>query len=119
MKIIGYITSAILIFFGVLFILGSGGDGGGGWGWVATGLILVSLGFVIVWFLSRKKEIAAGEENVSIKIDLPGEVNLKTMQCQSCGGSLTSKDIKLVAGAPMVVCPYCETSYQLTEEPKW
>jgi len=25
----------------------------------------------------------------------------------------------MVAGAPMVTCPYCHTSYQLTEDPKW
>ena len=29
------------------------------------------------------------------------------------------KDIKLVAGAPVVTCPFCGTTYQLTEEPKW
>jgi len=118
MKIVGYITSGILILFGILFILGSGSDDGGGWGWVWTGLILVGIGFVIVWFLSRKKAVA-GEQNISVNIDLPGEVNLETMKCQSCGGTLTSKNIELVAGAPMVVCPYCDTSYQITEEPKW
>jgi len=26
---------------------------------------------------------------------------------------------KMVAGAPVVTCPYCGTTYQLTEEPKW
>ena len=41
------------------------------------------------------------------------------MKCQSCGGTLTSDNIKLVNGAPMVNCPYCNTVYQLTEEPKW
>ena len=35
------------------------------------------------------------------------------------GGALTADNIKMVAGAPMVVCPYCGTTYQLTEEPKW
>jgi uncharacterized Zn-finger protein len=28
-------------------------------------------------------------------------------------------NIKMVAGAPVVTCPYCNTTYQLTEEPKW
>jgi len=41
------------------------------------------------------------------------------MKCKSCGGSLTMDNIKLVAGAPVVNCPYCNTTYQLTEEPKW
>jgi uncharacterized Zn-finger protein len=44
---------------------------------------------------------------------------MDTIKCKSCGGTLTANDIKMVAGAPMVTCPYCHTSYQLTEEPKW
>jgi uncharacterized Zn-finger protein len=28
-------------------------------------------------------------------------------------------NIQMVAGAPVVNCPYCHTTYQLTEEPKW
>jgi len=27
--------------------------------------------------------------------------------------------VEVVAGAPVVTCPYCHTTYQLTEEPKW
>jgi len=41
------------------------------------------------------------------------------MKCKSCGGVLSANDIKMVNGAPMVNCPYCNTVYQLTEEPKW
>jgi hypothetical protein len=120
MKIVGYISSAILIFFGVLFILGAGGEGGGGWGWVTIGLILVGIAFAIIWFLNRKKpQSGAKGQNVSVNIDLPGEVSLETLVCQSCGGTLTSKNIELASGAPVVVCPYCGTSYQLSEEPKW
>jgi uncharacterized Zn-finger protein len=25
----------------------------------------------------------------------------------------------MMAGAPVVTCPYCQATYQLTEEPKW
>jgi uncharacterized Zn-finger protein len=32
---------------------------------------------------------------------------------------LTSENIKMVAGAPVVTCPYCGSTYQLAEEPKW
>ncbi len=35
-KIIAYIVAGILVIFGILFILGSGGQGGGGWGWVLS-----------------------------------------------------------------------------------
>jgi redox-regulated HSP33 family molecular chaperone len=44
---------------------------------------------------------------------------MDTMKCKSCGGTITSENIQMVAGAPVVTCPYCHTTYQLTEEPKW
>lgn len=118
-RVIAYIGAAILILFGVLFILGAGGTEGGGWGWVGTGLILVLIAFVLIWFASRKKATAAGEQAVTLNIELPGNVSMDTLKCKSCGGALTSNDIKMVAGAPVVTCPFCSTTYQLTEEPKW
>jgi formylmethanofuran dehydrogenase subunit E len=54
-----------------------------------------------------------------VKIDLPGDTQIEEMKCRSCGGTLSSKDITLVNGAPVVNCPYCGTTYQLTEQPKW
>jgi uncharacterized Zn finger protein len=52
-------------------------------------------------------------------VDLPGDTKIEEMKCKSCGGTLTAENIKLVNGAPMVTCPYCNSVYQLTEEPKW
>jgi hypothetical protein len=120
MKIIAYIAAAILIFFGVLFIWGAfSPQGEVGWIWV--GVISVGIGFGLIWLAGRRKPAPAGAagENVTLKIDLPGDVNLDTMKCKSCGGALTTDHIKMVAGAPVVTCPYCNTVYQLTEEPKW
>jgi len=54
-----------------------------------------------------------------LNVDLPGDVNMDSLKCKSCGGTLTAENITMVAGAPMVTCPFCHTAYQLTEEPKW
>jgi hypothetical protein len=119
-KIIAYILAAILILFGVLFIWATFSPEGQ-IGWLVVGVISVGIGFGIIWIASRRK-VTGGEvggEGVSYNIDLPGDVNLDTMKCRSCGGSLTMENIKMVAGAPIVSCPYCNTTYQLTEEPKW
>jgi len=118
MKLIGSIAAAILIFFGVLFIWGAFGENGNP-GWIIVGLISAIIGFVIIFFVTRKKHAPATGEGVTYQIDLPGQVNMETIKCQSCGGVLTKNDIKMVAGAPVVTCPYCGTTYQLTEEPKW
>jgi len=119
MKIVGYIVAAILIFFGVLFIWGAFSSTGSP-GWIVIGLISTGLGLVIVFWVNRHAAAAVNSsQNVTYKIDLPGNVSMDTMKCKSCGGTLTSDAISMVNGAPMVTCPYCHTTYQLTEEPKW
>ena len=117
-KIIAYLSAAILIFFGVLFIWGAFSPQGSG-GWIPVGLVSVAIGFGLIWFASRRAPAGAGGDNVTLKIDLPANVNLDSLKCKSCGGALTMDNIKMVAGAPVVTCPYCNTVYQLTEEPKW
>lgn len=118
-RIIAYIASAILIFFGVLFTWGAfSPQGETGWIWI--GLISVAIGFGLIWFAGRQARAAAEkEQSVTLKIDLPGNVSMDTLKCRSCGGVLKPENIKMVAGAPVVTCPYCGTTYQLSEEPKW
>ena len=117
-KVIANIFAAIMIFFGVLFIWATFSPDGN-LAWIFIGLVSVAIGFGVIWFANRRKPIPGNGEVVSLNIDLPGDVNLDTMKCQSCGGALTMDNIKMVAGAPVVSCPYCNTTYQLTEEPKW
>jgi putative Mn2+ efflux pump MntP len=117
-KIIAYIAAAILIFFGVLFIWGAFSPEGST-SWIFIGLISVGIGLVLVWLAGRSKPTTADAGTTTLKIDLPANVNLDSFKCKSCGGALTMDNIKMVAGAPVVTCPYCNSTYQLTEEPKW
>ncbi len=117
LKIIGYIAAAILIFFGILFIWGAFSPSGQV-GWIIIGLISVAIGFGIIFFVSRKAK-AAETQNITYKVDLPANVSMDSLKCRSCGGTLGPENIQMVAGAPVVTCPYCHTTYQLTEEPKW
>jgi hypothetical protein len=117
-KIILFVIAGFALIFSFLFFLAAGGRTGGfNLIYIAAGL--AGVGFVLIFFASQMKSDKEAEQNVIVNIDLPGEVGMDTIKCQSCGGALTEKDIKLVAGAPMVTCPYCSTSYQLSEEPKW
>lgn len=118
-KIFAYIGAALFIIFGALFILGSGDPTrGGGFGWIFIGIILIAVGLALVWLASRKPKTTAAE-NATYKVELSGNVKMETLKCKSCGGTLSSDNVKMVAGAPVVTCPYCNTTYQLTEEPKW
>lgn len=115
-KIIAYIVAAITIFFGILFIWGAFSPSGSN-GWIIVGLISVGIGLALIYWAARRP--ASTSNDVTLKIDLPGNVGMDTLKCKSCGGTLSPKDISMVAGAPVVTCPYCKTTYQLTEEPKW
>lgn len=116
-KIIAYIVAAILIFFGVLFIWGAFGEGGQA-GWIIVGVISAAIGLGLIYWASRRPAQPT-QTTITYNVDLPGNVSMDTIKCQSCGGTLSKDDIKMVAGAPVVTCPYCGTTYQLTEEPKW
>ena len=130
-KVIGIIGAGLLILIGLgitcagIFYIWASFNPDADKGWLTAGvisaffgLIVLGGGIVLVISANRAKMAAAGQ-NVTLKVDLPANVSLDTMKCKSCGGSLTMDNIKLVAGAPVVNCPYCKTTYQLTEEPKW
>jgi DNA-directed RNA polymerase subunit RPC12/RpoP len=116
-KIIAFIVAGILIFFGVLFIWGAFSPQGST-GWIGVGIITVGIGLALIYFGSQVKA-KAGDTNVTLNIDLPADVKMDSFKCQSCGGALTMENIQMVAGAPVVNCPYCKSVYQLKEEPKW
>jgi DNA-directed RNA polymerase subunit RPC12/RpoP len=85
---------------------------------VLLGVIALVAGIVMIVIAARKTKSDTAQ-NVTLKVDLPGDTKIEEMKCKSCGGTLTAENIKLVNGAPMVTCPYCNSVYQLTEEPKW
>ncbi len=117
-KIVAIIAAVILILFGALMVLGATNAQAGSIGWLPIGIVLILVGLVIIYFVTRQSAKAA-DNNVTLNIDLPGNVSMDTLKCQSCGGPLEPKDIIMVAGAPVVTCPWCHTTYQLTEAPKW
>ena len=122
LRILAYIAAAILILFGVLFILGAfSPQSDNEWGWLLTGFILVGVGFVLIFIGAKVLQPRTPEQpqQVTLQVDLPGTVSMDTIKCQSCGGTLQAENIQVVNGAPMVTCPYCHTVYQITEQPKW
>jgi len=122
LRILAYIAAAILILFGVLFILGAfSHQSDNEWGWLLTGFILVGVGFVLIFIGAKvlQPRVPEQPQQVTLQVDLPGNVSMDTIKCQSCGGTLQAENIQVVNGAPMVTCPYCHTVYQITEQPKW
>lgn len=119
-----FLIGLCLFGYGALSVIGSTSAQGDS-NWLTFGL---GFGFVGVLFLAggagliyaaqrgSKTEVI---QQVTMKVDLPGETKIEQMKCRSCGGALKAENVKMLAGAPTVECPYCGTTYQLTEEPKW
>lgn len=113
MEIITYIISAILGFFGLMFVVGSQGS----LIRIIVGIILFVAAGVLI-YLTRVRPIKEEVTHIQ-KIDLSGDVNLEQLKCRSCGGALSKDNIEVKAGAIFVECPYCSASYQIEEAPKW
>ncbi len=119
-----FLIGLCLFGYGILSVLGSTSSAGGsnwlsfGLGFGLVGVLFLAGGAGLVYAAARagKTEVV---QQVNMNLDLPGETKISQMTCRNCGGALKPENIKMVAGAPMVVCPYCGTTYQLTEEPKW
>jgi len=126
LSILGLIVACILIFFGVLFIWGAFSPEGDT-GWVTIGIVTAGIGLVLVavgvgmllYIRSRKAKEEAGPQEIIQKIDLTGDVDLEKLKCRNCGAELDQESITVKEGAIFVSCPYCGTSYQMVEEPKW
>jgi len=126
-SVILFLIGGVLLIFSVLFMLAAFSpdqpDSLLFVGLIMAVIALVCIGGGIALVFAARKQTApaaaGGPGNVSLNIDLPGKVSLDTMKCTSCGGVLSSDNIDMAAGAPVVNCPFCGTSYQLTEEPKW
>lgn len=120
--VILFLLAAGGICLGGFLLLGAAGGAQGVTGLGTAGVLfgmLALLGGIVLIILAVRKTKQDTAQNVTLKVDLPGATKIEQMKCQSCGGTLTADNIKIVNGAPMVNCPYCNTVYQLTEEPKW
>ena len=107
-KIILAVAGVALLFTGLVFVIG---------GRPVTGAVMLGIGvFLIIYGLRKPKT-----RDVVIKreLELSGDINLEGMKCNQCGGTLSSENVSVKAGAVFVSCPYCSSEYQIEEAPKW
>jgi len=119
-----FLIGLCLLGYGALSVIGStSSQGSSNWmgiglGFGAVGVLFLAGGAGLAYAGMRgtKEEVV---QQVTMKVDLPGDTKISQVTCKNCGGALKPENIKMVAGAPMVECPFCGTTYQMTEEPKW
>jgi len=111
-KALGYLSSAAIIFLGVIFLLASAYAISR----LFVGAILTALGLgiaVLTW------KAGVGQPSVKYEIQTPGTLKVDSIKCPNCGAGLDPLKMQLKAGVPSIKCPYCGNEFEVTEEPKW
>ena len=117
--ILGGIAAAVLFFFAVIFALASsyiGLTAQAAQSRLLTSGILFIVGLAViagVYYVTRKPK------TVIQQLEISGQMKAAQIKCPNCGGIINADQIKIVSGVPYVKCPYCGTTFEVTEEPKW
>jgi DNA-directed RNA polymerase subunit RPC12/RpoP len=112
--ILGAIAVAVVFFLAVMFALAASVQS------TTTRLITSGFLFVIgvaiivgIYYTTRKPK------TVIQRLEVSGKMAAASIKCPNCGASVDVKQIKIVSGVPYATCPYCGTTFEVTEEPKW
>jgi len=117
--VLGAIASAVLLFFGFIFLWSAGSAALTSQQQVmrmVEGIISIIAGFVIVYVayvFSRKPK------TVIHQVELSGQMKAAALKCPNCSASVDANQIKIVSGVPYATCPYCGNTFEVAEEPKW
>ena len=117
--VLGAIASAVLLFFGFIFLLSAGSENltsGQQILRIVEGAILLIVGSAIAYVayvFSRKPT------TIIQQVELSGQMKAAPITCPNCGGSVEPNQIKIVSGVPYATCSYCGTTFEVAEEPKW
>ena len=117
--ILGAIAAGVLFFFAVIFALASSYQGLTAQT-AQTRLITSAFLFIIgvaiivgIYFVTRKPK------TVIQRLEISGQMQGAAIKCPNCSASIDANQIKIIADVPYVKCPYCGTTFEVTEEPKW
>jgi predicted Zn finger-like uncharacterized protein len=112
--VLGGVAVGVLFFFAVIFALASSVAASSTR--LITSLLLFIIGIAIVvgiYYTNRKPK------TVIQQLEISGQMKGAPIKCPNCSASINADQIKIVAGVPYVKCPYCGTTFEVTEEPKW
>ena len=99
------LLAAAGICVGGFILLGASGGAQGVTGIGSAGMCIGAfalIGGIVLIILAVRRTKQDTAQNVTYKVDLPGETKISEVKCKSCGGTLSAKDITLANGAPMV-----------------
>ena len=117
--VLGGIVVAVLFFFAVIFALASSAQSIP----VQTAqtrlaisgmLFIIGLAVIVgIYYVTHKPK------TVIQRLEVSGQMKGAAIKCPNCSASIDANQIKIVSGVPYVKCPYCGTTFEVAEEPKW
>ena len=109
-KAIVYIIAAVLVFFGLVFIIS-----------VNLGTIYLVIGLVFIGIAAGLLIAVRDRKPIEIKqtVNVTGPIKGTYVKCPNCGANVDPMTAKVIEGKPYVTCDHCGTRFELTEEPMW
>ncbi len=117
--VLGAIVVAVLLFFGVIFTLSAGAAGLSGEQRtirIVEGVIMLAAGTAIAYVTYV---FARKPTTIIHQVELSGQMKAAPIKCPNCSAAVDANRIKVVSGVPYATCPYCGTTFEVAEEPKW
>jgi len=119
--VLGVIVAAILFFLGLIFVISAGAQTLQNQPQqqalrLIEGAIMLIVGSAIAYAayaFSRKPT------TIINRVEVSGQMKAASIKCPNCSASVDADSIKIVSGVPYATCPYCGTTFEVTEEPKW
>jgi DNA-directed RNA polymerase subunit RPC12/RpoP len=110
LRIVTYLVSAVLIFFGLVFVIS-----------VNLGPIYFLVGLVFLAVAGVFLLLARAKKPLEIKqtLEVTGPLEAKALRCPTCGASLDPAKAESLDGKLFVRCDHCGNRVELTEEPTW
>jgi len=110
LKIVAYLVSLVLIFFGIVFIISTNL----GIAYFFEGLVFLVVAGLIGFAVRERKPI-----EIKQIVTVTGPVKIKEVRCPNCGAIVDATKAEVHDGKPYVTCTYCGNKFELTEEPTW
>ncbi len=112
--ILGAIGVAFLFLLGLLFAMAASIEQ------TTTRLIVSFALFLLGFALAYATYVSARKPTKIIQqLEISGQMKAASIKCPNCSASVDASRIKIVSGVPYATCPYCGTTFEVTEEPKW
>ncbi len=112
--VLGGIAVAVLFFFAAIFALAATVEATLPRLTISGMLFIIGVAIIVgIYFVSRKPK------TVVQRLELSGQMKAASIKCPNCTASVDANQIKIISGVAYATCPYCGTTFEVTEEPKW